>query len=92
MATPVNSEGRPGQSYEPKIAYVEWLAQDLVRQATRTVLAAKLEKMRPAIEKAVEDALRAGIKQTSKALTDAFIKNSSHGYGVTIHVAVAPRS
>jgi hypothetical protein len=82
----VNDKGVVGSSYENKIAYVEWLAHDMIRQATLEVMKAKAEEMKPALAKAIEAELKRGIKTTAKALTDAFATQASCGWAVKVDV------
>lgn len=82
----VNEKGVVGSSYENRISYVEWLAHDMIRQATLEVMKARAEAMKPALEKAIEAELKRGIKTTAKALTDAFAQQASCGWAVKVEV------
>src|SRR3990167_7067770 len=93
MGTLVSENGRQsGYSYENKIPFVEWVAQDLVRAATKEVLEKKVERLRPAVEQAVEAALKKSIKPAAQALTENFIAHVKSGFGVTINVAFTQQS
>lgn len=90
MTQKVNEKGhRDNYDYNNKYSFVEWMAQDLIRQATLDVLKTKVEALRPAIEKAVESELKRSVKEASKALTESFISTARHGYGITVNLGVA---
>jgi len=93
MQVKVGSDGKVGTyASHNDTPYVEWLAQDLVRQATRAVLARKVEALRPAIERAVEDALKSSLKAAAKALTEAFIASARNSYTVDVGVTFKERA
>ena len=88
----VNEHGRVGQySSENKTAFVEWIAQDLIREATRAVLKDRVEKMRPALEKQIERELLKNTKSIAASLTEAFMKQASAGYGIVINMTAHMR-
>lgn len=92
LAHKVDSRGQVSQySYDNKIPFLEWMAQDLVRAATLDVLKAKVEKLRPAIEKEVERQLLASAKTVSKLVADHFLSQAKSGYGVNINVSIRER-
>lgn len=82
----VNEKGVVGSSYENRIAYVEWLAHDMIRQATLEVMKAKAEEMKPALAKAIEAELKRGLKDTAKALANAFASQASCGWSLKVEV------
>ena len=93
MALKVGGDGKVGNySSMNDTPYVEWLAHDLVRQATRTVLAQKIETLRPAVERAVEEALRKSIKPAAQALATAFIASAKSSYSVEVGVTFKNRA
>jgi hypothetical protein len=92
MATKVNDHGNvSSSSYDNKTPYAEWLAGSLIREATKSVMAAKIDKLRPAIEAQVEKALTKNTRSIAVSLTDAFIKQATAGYGVIINMTAEMR-
>ncbi len=88
----VNGQGKIGQyGSDNTTPYVEWAAGELVRQAALQVLQTKVEALRPAIERAVEAALRHNTKAIAQALTGAFITASKDHYAVSVHVSFGER-
>lgn len=73
-------------SHENKTSFVEWLAGDLIREATKTILQDRVAKLRPALEAQVEKQLAKNVKSIATSLTEAFIKQASNGYGVQINM------
>jgi len=92
MATKVNDHGNVStSSYDNKTPYAEWLAGSLIREATKSVMAAKIAQLRPAIEAQVEKALVKNTKSIAVSLTDNFIKQAAAGYGVVINMTAEMR-
>jgi hypothetical protein len=90
MAQKVNDKGqRDSYEHYNKTPFVEWMAHDLIRQATLDVLRTKVEALRPVIEKAVEAELKRTAKDAAKALTQSFLATTKHGYGVSVQLGVA---
>lgn len=93
IATKVNERGAVDQySYNNKTPYVEWLAQDLIRTATKDVLQKRVDALRPALESQVEKAISKNTKSIAASLTDAFIRQAANGYGVTINLTAEMNS
>ena len=87
----VNQEGqRPTYAQQTDISFIEWVAGDLIRQAARRALDTKVEALRPAIERAVEEALRASIKPAAKALTQTFIDAAKNRYSMVVNLTFRP--
>lgn len=75
MEAKVNERGQQSQySYENKQSYIEWMVHDLIRAAALDVLKAKVEALRPSIEKAIEKELARNTKSVAKALTESFLE------------------
>ncbi|TGU44649.1 hypothetical protein EN788_22300 [Mesorhizobium sp. M2D.F.Ca.ET.145.01.1.1] len=92
MATKVNDHGNvSSSSYDNKTPYAEWLAGSLIREATKSVMAAKVAQLRPAIEAQVEKALTKNTRSIAVSLTDNFIKQAAAGYGVVINMTAEMR-
>ena len=85
MTTKVNENGQVG-NYGNNTSFVEWLAQDLIRAATKKALAEKVEKLRPVIEAQIEAQLKRNAKSIAMSLTDSFAKKCTSGYGVNINL------
>lgn len=73
------------QSYN-KIPFVEWVAQDLIREATKSVIKNRVEKLRPVLEKQIEKELTKNTKSIAISLTEAFMKHAANGYGIVINM------
>ncbi len=87
MSQKVDEHGNVGRSsYDNKTPFAEWLAGDLIRQATKEVVAAKVAALRPAIAAQVEKALTKNTKSIAASLADSFISRATAGYGVTIYL------
>ena len=85
MEQKVEGNGQPSRYPDSRNhSYVEWLAQDLIRAATKQALADRVEQLRPALEKQIEAQLSKNTKSIAASLTQAFIKQASGGYGVNI--------
>lgn len=81
----VNPEnGNEPHSYDSKVAWVEYVAGDLIRRATKDVLAERVEEMKPAIQKMVEAELKRNTKSIASALVDAYAAEAKHGYRLTV--------
>lgn len=92
MERKVESNGQPStyaSSYG--IPYVQWLAEQLIREATKQALQERVEKLKPAIQAQVEKQLAKNVKAISASLTEAFIKQATAGYGVEIHLTAQMR-
>ena len=87
----VNEKGVVGSSYDNKIPFVEWMAHDLIRQATIDVLKARAEALKPALEKAIEAELKRTTKNTAKALANAFAVNAVNSWSLKITVTPSER-
>lgn len=93
LTTKVNERGNvDNYSYNNKTPFAEWLAEDLIRSATKEVLAKKVEALRPAIEQQVEKALQKNTKSIAVSLTESFIRNAAAGYGVVINMTAEMRT
>jgi hypothetical protein len=88
----VNDRGQISQySSDNKVPYVEWVAGEMIRAAAHQVLQAKVDALRPAIERAVEANLKQNAKAIAQALTGAFITASKDRYTVGVHVSFSAR-
>lgn len=79
-------------SHHNNTPFVEWMAQDMIRAATFEVLKAKVEKLRPSIEKAIEAELRRSTKAAAKALTESFVERAKNAYGLSCEIKLNVRS
>lgn len=92
MAQKVDGRGMVHQyPSENKTSYIEWLAADLIRAATKEVLAKRVEALRPSLEKQIERELAKNTKSIAASLTQAFIRNAQNGYGVNITMTAEMR-
>lgn len=86
LSQKVNDKGVVGSSYENRIPFVEWLAHDLIRQTVVEVLKAKIDAMRPSLQKAIEAELKNTVKGTAKALVNAFASQATSTWGLKVEV------
>lgn len=92
MEQKVEGNGQPSRYSDSRNpSYVEWLAQDLIRSATKKALGDRVEALRPALEKQIEKQLSKNVKSIAGSLTDAFIKQAAAGYGVNINMTAEMR-
>lgn len=92
MERKVNEHGNvPTHSYDAKLPYIEWLAEDLLRKVTLDVLKTKIESMRPALEKAVEAELRRSAKASARVLASAIAQQAASAYGFTAEIVIKAR-
>jgi hypothetical protein len=90
MEQKVNSNGQISQyRSDNNTSFVEWLAQDLMREATKAVLKDRVERLRPVLEVEIEKHLKKNVRSIAVALTDSFIVHGKNGYGVTINLTAA---
>lgn len=86
----VNEHGNVGQySSDNKIAFVEWVAMDLIRKVTLDIVAAKTEALRPTIAIAVERELKRSTSQIAKALVEGFTdkaRGARYSIGLTFSI------
>jgi hypothetical protein len=88
----VNPEnGNEPRSYDPKCSWVEFVAGDLIRQATKQVLTERVEAMKPAIKTMVEAELKRNTKSIASALVDAYAAEAKSGYRLTVALAFKPK-
>lgn len=73
------------------IPYVQWMAEQLIRDATKAALAERIERLRPALQAQIERQLTKNVKSIAASLTDAFAKQASAGYGVVINLTAEMR-
>jgi len=78
------SNGQEPRHYESKVSCVEYVAGDLIRAATKEVLAERVEEMKPAIKKMVEAELKRNTKSIASALVDAYAAEAKHGYRLSV--------
>jgi len=92
IGTKVNKHGTVSNySYENDTPYVEWLFQDLIRKVTKEIVTAKIESMKPDLEKMVETTLRKSVGPVSRALVDGFVNRAKNAYSIEVGIAVKPR-
>lgn len=92
MEQKVEGNGSPSRyTSHNSASFVEWLAQDLIREATKQALKARVEKLRPALEAQIEKQLSKNTKSIAAALTESFIKHATAGYGVEVHLTANMR-
>ena len=79
------------RSYDNTIPFIEWIAQDMLRKVTLDVVKAKIESMRPALEKAVEAELKKSAHASAQVLVGALVQQAANGYGFTAEVVIKAR-
>lgn len=73
LAMKVDSEGKPS-NYSYSTPYIEWMAQQAIREAVTKVMREKAESLEPVIRQMVEKELSKSLKAAAKLMTDGFIK------------------
>jgi mRNA-degrading endonuclease toxin of MazEF toxin-antitoxin module len=92
MEQKVEGNGQPSRYSDPRnTSYVEWLAQDLIRSATKQALQDRVERLRPALEAQIEKQLAKNVKSIAASLTESFIKQATAGYGVNVNLTAEMR-
>jgi hypothetical protein len=81
----VNSEGKKSQfEYDNKYDFVEAIAGQAIRAATKKAVLAYVEEQRPAIEAAVVAHLKRSTSKFAKALVDGMIASTHQRCDVTV--------
>lgn len=92
MEQKVTESGQtPRHSYEGKLPYIEWLAQELIRKAALDVMKTKMAQIQPVIERAIEAELKRGARNTAKLLAGSIAKQAASGYGFTAQIILKER-
>jgi hypothetical protein len=76
----------PRYSSDKTVPWVEYVAADMVRAATKEVLKAKVESLMPTIQKAVEAELKRSSKTIAHALVGAFTESCKNGYRLSVQM------
>jgi hypothetical protein len=88
----VNERGVVSErSYDNTIPFIQWIAEDMLRKVTLDVIKAKIESLRPLLEKAVEAGLKKSANASAKVLVDALARSAAQGYGFTADVVIKSR-
>lgn len=74
----------PRYSHEKTVPWVEYVAADMVRSATKEVLQQRVDALRPVIEKAVEAEIKRSTKTIANALVGAFTESCKNGYRLSV--------
>lgn len=74
----------PRYSSDKTIPWVEFVAADMIRAATKKVLAERVETMKPQIEKAIEAMLKKSSGTIAEALVGAFTEQCKSGYRLNV--------
>lgn len=88
----VDSEGRPRNGYGSDKTFVEWVCEDMIRKAVIDMMKARLEEMRPALEKAVAQEIKASAPAIAQALVKSYGESVGHQWNTQIEFKIAPRS
>lgn len=92
MEQKVEGNGSPSRyANHNSDSFVEWLAKDLIREATKQALKDRVEKLRPALEALIEKQLSKNVKSIASSLTESFIKQAIAGYGVNVNLTAEMR-
>jgi hypothetical protein len=92
MEQKVEGNGQPARySDHRNTSYVEWIAQDLIREATKQALKDRVERLRPALEAQIERQLSKNVKSIAASLTESFIRQAIAGYGVNVKLTAEMR-
>lgn len=88
----VDSEGKARSGYGSDKSFVEWVTEDLIRRAVVEMFKARMEDLRPEIERAVAREMKSAAPAIAKALVQSYAENVGHSWNTTISFAVSPRS
>lgn len=88
----VDSEGKPRNGYGSDKTFVAWVCEDMIRKAVIEMFKARVEELRPEIEKAVTREMRASAPAIAQALVKSYAENVGHGWTTQIEFKVLPRS
>src|SRR3990167_301501 len=77
----------PHYSSDKTVPWVEFVAADLIRTATKDVLKAHIDTLRPQIQKAVEAELKKNTTTIAGALVGAFIETAKEGYRLGVSMS-----
>lgn len=92
MDTKVEGNGQPARYADQRnMSFVEWLAQDLIREATKQALKDRVEKLRPVLEGIIEKQLMKNAGSIATSLTNKFIEQATNGYGVIVNLSAEIR-
>ena len=88
LTTKVNAEnGSEPRSYDRNtVSWVEYVASDMVRKATKEALAEQVETLRPVIKKAVAAELKRNANSIAKALVDCYANEAKSGYRMSVNM------
>jgi hypothetical protein len=82
--------GQEPRSYDTNtVSWVEYVAADMIRSATKEVLADQVEKMRPRLVKAVEEALKKNTTTIAASLVDTYANEAKNGYRLFVSMQFA---
>ena len=86
MTHKVRSEDgqQPRYHGEHTVTWVEYVAGDLIRKATKEALAEKVDEMRPKIKAAVEAQLKRQTSTIAAALVDTYAQEAKNGYRLSV--------
>ena len=77
----------PRYSSDTTVPWVEYVAADMIRSATKDVLKEHVESIKPHIQKAVEAALKKNTTTIAVALVDAFAAEAKSGFRLSVSMA-----
>lgn len=88
----VDSDGKARNGYGSDKSFVEWVCEDMIRKAVIDMMKARLEELRPEIEKAVAREMKASAPAIAKALVQSYAENVGHTWTTQVEFKVVPRS
>lgn len=86
----VDSEGHARNGYGGDKSYVEWVCENMIREAVVDLMGKELERMRPDLEKAVVTEIRRSAPTIAKALVKSYGENVGHNWSTKVEFHVQP--
>jgi hypothetical protein len=87
----VDSEGKARNGYSSDKTFVTWVCEDMIRKAVIDMMKARLEEMRPELEKAVARDIKASAPAIAQALVKSYGESVGHQWNTQIEFTVMPR-
>ena len=94
LGVQVQAENGQPKRYQSDVTvpWVEYVAADMIRAATKEVLQTHITAIKPQIQKAVEAALKKNTTTIAAALVDAFASEAKNGYRLGVSMSFTKRN
>lgn len=88
----VDSEGKARSGYNSDKSFIEWVTEDMIRKAVIEMFAARVNALRPEIERAVAAEMKRSAPAIAKALVAAYAENVGHSWTTAVNFQITPRN